>query len=325
MDDTHTRQLRYFNDCHDRSFPIPDRYGSGYYRSICPRKGILLFLEEYRLKREMPLVAEGMPPTLGFSYCISGRARWSMAGVSKPFVTRRGECELMATGFISGGSTHYGIDEPLVMVNIMIDPALITRFLGVPVDVFTFSDVFHPMETGDNVRYRKRATTGVERHIVRSLLRAPCRRPADRFFVLGKVLELAAFQMELMDEHSDEQGKFNCSGTDKALVSRAKSILKSKMQSPPSLKRLARMLGTNETKLKKSFVSCCDTTVYGYLTDCRMQRACELLTDNKLTLSQIAAELGYSERTHFTRAFTRHFGIPPSRYRRRQFSPISYS
>jgi AraC-like DNA-binding protein len=318
LDDLYTQQLKCFNHCHDRSFPIPDHFGNGYYRSVCPGKGVLLFLEEYRLKRRMPLMAEGMPPSLGASYCISGRARWSIHGVSKPFVTRRGECELMTTGATSTSSTSYDIDEPLIMVNIMIHPDLITRYFGIPMGGFGPSGMLHPIETDDKVCYRKRPITGAERQIVRKLFHTPCLRPADRLFILSKVLELSAFQLELVDDPPEEPALSRESEADMAMISRAKSILESQMQSPPSLNRLARMLGTNETKLKKCFVSCCDTTAFGYLTACRMQRACELLKDDGLTLSQIGAEVGYSERTHFTRAFTRHFGMPPSRYRRRR-------
>jgi AraC-like DNA-binding protein len=317
LNDSYTRQLRRFNDCHDQSFPIPSYYGSGYYRSVCPCKGILLFLEEYRLQREMSVAAELMPPILGFSYCISGQVRWSINGVIHCFVTRRGHCELIMTGLANGGSSCYGIDEPLIMMNIMIDPRLLKRFFDVSMEGIRFEDMLHPLATGNEVRYQKRTITGVERQVVGRLLRTPCQRPADRLFIQSKVMELAAFQLDLMDTPAAATAPPRESTADMALVSQAKSILESRLQSPPSLKRLARMLGTNETRLKKSFVSCCGTTVYGYLTACRMQRACELLGNNGLTLSQIGSELGYSERTHFTRAFTRHFGMPPSRYRRK--------
>lgn len=49
------------------------------------------------------------------------------------------------------------------------------------------------------------------------------------------------------------------------------------MQSPPFLRHLAQLMGTNETKLKRSFKAECGTTVYGYLTPRRMQIACDLL------------------------------------------------
>ena len=318
MNDLYTRLLKRFHGCHDQRFSIPDHFGNGYCRSVCPCRGILLLLEEYRLKREMPMEAEGLPPSIGFSYCISGRIEWSVNGVEKPFVTRRGQCELMATSISSVGRTRYDADEPLIILNIMLFPELIKRYFDVPVNDLLLSETLHPIETDNGVRYRKRAITNVERQIVRGLFHAPCGRPAERLLMLSKVLELAAFQLDLADTPVKKSGSVRNPDADMALVSRAQSILKSSIQAPPSLKCLARMLGTNETKLKKSFTACCDTTVYGYLTACRMQRACELLGNDNLTLSQIGAELGYSERPHFTRAFTRHFGMPPSRYRCRR-------
>jgi AraC-like DNA-binding protein len=48
---------------------------------------------------------------------------------------------------------------------------------------------------------------------------------------------------------------------------------------------------------------------------CRLDRARGLVCETGSPLKQIASELGYSDPAHFTRAFTRHFGVPPSRLR----------
>lgn len=47
----------------------------------------------------------------------------------------------------------------------------------------------------------------------------------------------------------------------------------------------------------------------------RMNRACELLRGSNATVATISKELGYSATSHFSRAFSRVFEVPPSHFR----------
>src|SRR5262249_52482895 len=53
------------------------------------------------------------------------------------------------------------------------------------------------------------------------------------------------------------------------------------------------------------------------LDEIRFEAACQLLDNTRLPLTDIAASLGYSESSAFTRAFRRWSGAVPSRRRRR--------
>ena len=50
------------------------------------------------------------------------------------------------------------------------------------------------------------------------------------------------------------------------------------------------------------------------------RRAAALVSDNRISITQIGYELGYSDVAHFTRAFTRWFGESPQSWRRRAAS-----
>jgi AraC-like DNA-binding protein len=49
----------------------------------------------------------------------------------------------------------------------------------------------------------------------------------------------------------------------------------------------------------------------------RSERACALLRDGRLPVTQIAYQLGYRDSVNFSRAFRRELGMTPSEYRRR--------
>ena len=47
----------------------------------------------------------------------------------------------------------------------------------------------------------------------------------------------------------------------------------------------------------------------------RLDWAAAQLADSDVTLAQLAAEAGFVDQSHFTRAFKRHTGLTPGRYR----------
>ncbi len=55
-----------------------------------------------------------------------------------------------------------------------------------------------------------------------------------------------------------------------------------------------------------------------YLTRYRLQRAQHLLDTTDLPITEIAAETGFAEISHFTHTFKRETGVSPHAYRRGQ-------
>ena len=57
------------------------------------------------------------------------------------------------------------------------------------------------------------------------------------------------------------------------------------------------------------------------VTRCRLARAASDLADGENSVATIARRIGYDSESSFTKAFTRHFGVPPGAYRRRLRTP----
>ena len=96
---------------------------------------------------------------------------------------------------------------------------------------------------------------------------------------------------------------------------RARRLLVERMESPPGLPELARSVGLNEFKLKAGFRTLFGTSVFGYLRTQRMAQARRLLAQRDLTVTEVAARVGYANPSKFAAAFRKHFGLPPSALR----------
>ncbi|NJM87449.1 MAG: helix-turn-helix transcriptional regulator [Hydrococcus sp. RU_2_2] len=91
----------------------------------------------------------------------------------------------------------------------------------------------------------------------------------------------------------------------------AQEILLSRLENPPSLLDLAKLVGVSDRTLRRGFQELFNTTVFAYLTSQRMEKAKCLLRERHLTVAEVAVMVGYSNQSHFTAAFKRQFGITP--------------
>jgi AraC family transcriptional activator of pyochelin receptor len=58
-----------------------------------------------------------------------------------------------------------------------------------------------------------------------------------------------------------------------------------------------------------------DKTVFQYLAEARLDIGRNLLLEGKKPVTEIALELGYASLQHFSAAFSKKFGVPPSKIR----------
>ncbi|MBN9379405.1 MAG: helix-turn-helix transcriptional regulator [Chitinophagaceae bacterium] len=134
-----------------------------------------------------------------------------------------------------------------------------------------------------------------------------------RMFLQSKCIELLTLQAQAY-EHAAGKAVQTCKTRyDKERIYFARDYLVDHAACPPSLTELARIAGLNEFKLKKGFKEVFDTSVFGYLSDFRLNKARNGLLSGAVAIKEVAEQMGYSSVQHFTRAFKKKFGMPPGR------------
>jgi len=84
-----------------------------------------------------------------------------------------------------------------------------------------------------------------------------------------------------------------------------------------SVSQYAERCGMDRYHFIHAFKECVGQSPYAFLTALRMAHACELLSGSRMPVKEVAAGCGYENPLYFSRAFSRHFGMPPSEYRRK--------
>lgn len=92
--------------------------------------------------------------------------------------------------------------------------------------------------------------------------------------------------------------------------------LKRHYRMPLDLPALARMAGLSERQLERKFHATFQTTPRNFLVKMRVVNACRLLPDPRLSLTEIALEVGFYDHSDFSRQFRKHMGESPTEYRK---------
>lgn len=87
---------------------------------------------------------------------------------------------------------------------------------------------------------------------------------------------------------------------------------------PVSVSEAQAISGLNRNKIHYGFKELYGSSLQRFCTDIRMRKAVDMLQNSSLAIAEVAEELGYSEPTNFTAAFSRYVGQLPSDFRKRE-------
>lgn len=132
-------------------------------------------------------------------------------------------------------------------------------------------------------------------------------------YLLSKSIELLVMQAEACNAALMPSPNYIKTNYDKDCIMYAREYIMNNLETPPGLLELAKIIGINEYKLKRGFKEMFGNTVFGYLSDTRLEIAKNDLLENKKSISEIALELGYSSVQHFSKAFKKKFGSSPNK------------
>jgi len=144
----------------------------------------------------------------------------------------------------------------------------------------------------------------------------PTERLSDRLTLEALSLRWLAELVEQPEINNSSACANTCPTTDSAAVMTAARFLSENLQEEHSITALSRRVHLNEFKLKKGFQHLYDSTIFKYLREERMEKAAKILRESNKNVAEVANLVGYSNPSHFARAFKDRHGILPKRYQK---------
>jgi AraC-like DNA-binding protein len=135
------------------------------------------------------------------------------------------------------------------------------------------------------------------------------------FFLRIKAEELICrLLMEL--EKRDEKHLYALNIRDIQAIYKVKEQMLEHLETPPVIKELAVCANMSPSKLKRLFKQIFGNSIFSYYQEFRMKEAAHLLKVEKLSVSDVGYQLGFTNLSHFSKVFKEHIGMKPKQYSR---------
>jgi transcriptional regulator GlxA family with amidase domain len=91
--------------------------------------------------------------------------------------------------------------------------------------------------------------------------------------------------------------------------------IEAQLDSPETAAQIAKSFGLSPRRLEQLFQSALGLTPAAYALSLRLQAARRMITDTRHPMAEVAIRCGFSSASALSRAFRRHYGLPPNRLR----------
>jgi AraC-like DNA-binding protein len=244
------------------------------------------------------MLGRGAAPRMTLPNGLSIGPRSGVLQVRRSRQALSGTCE-----FVQGGA---GFEQ----LALEVDPGRLRELLGAPALPQALENLL--TSSAPSGMYDQPMAPALLR-LLDEILYLDARGPSRQLLLEAKGLELLAVMIDELTLASEAMSPLGSRDIER--LQGARRLLLERMDCPPGLPELARAVGVNEFKLKAGFRSLFGTSVFGYLRAQRMDQARRLLVQRDLTVTEVAARVGYANPSKFAAAFRRHFGLPPSAFR----------
>src|SRR3954463_7546971 len=121
--------------------------------------------------------------------------------------------------------------------------------------------------------------------------------------------------LRLLPEPAEERHRFR-GGLPGGALRRVRGYIDSHIGDRISLDELARQAGVSRFHFARQFRLSTGASPMGYLRRVRIERSKSILQARETTIAEVAARLGFSDQSHFTRIFGRLVGVSPGSFAR---------
>lgn len=146
------------------------------------------------------------------------------------------------------------------------------------------------------------------RQLIADIVSCPFTGHLKKTWIECKVMELLLLQLNQLNNCHLKTSSIKNGDLEK--LQQVKQIIETSIEDPKTILQLSELVGINDFKLKRDFKSVFGTTIFGYLTQIRLEKAKQLILEGH-QLKEIAYLVGYKHQQHLTSAFKRYYNCLP--------------
>ncbi|RKO69835.1 AraC family transcriptional regulator [Sphingobacterium puteale] len=286
-------------------------FGEGYYKEIF-FDGIHIGYGHANLYERVLFRFESDFETVEMHFALKGKSQATGGTLSKTINFETYQHNILYGNSICGQIQWEGNEIQLCEIN--LSPVFFKKFI--PDNSILFNDFRNIIDKGKSglLKDGNRRITHEMYAIIDSIVTCERKGIFKKIYLESKIMELLLLQLEQLSDTTILNTTLKKTDVDKIYAVR--EFLLENIDSNNTLVNLAHLVGTNEFTLKKGFKELFGTTVFGFWNDAKMEHAKKLILDKNMTIGEVSDAVGYKNQRHFSDAFRRKFGFPPSKLKK---------
>ncbi|WP_297099290.1 two-component regulator propeller domain-containing protein [uncultured Draconibacterium sp.] len=159
--------------------------------------------------------------------------------------------------------------------------------------------------------------TGADMYIV---------KPFSSEFLKKIIANILENRKKIIEQLQAESGQFDVEqielkSHDEILMEKVMTIIKDNISNEKlNVEMLAEGVGISRVHMHRKLKELTNQSARDFIRNIRMKQATYLLTNKKLTVSEVAFSLGYSNLSHFSNSFKSYYGMSPTEFASKQQS-----
>jgi AraC-like DNA-binding protein len=307
----------YFNNCNEYRLNIPEEFGTGFIRGINFISGFGLVEYSCSFKESLAIhfSVNNVHP-LKFIYCSKGNIKHKFEESESMNVIDQFQNIIVASTAKNGHVLVFPPNQEIQMNSLEISRKDFKTKIGCSlnhVDV-KLRKLFKDLNARSLFFYRGNYSLAMA-DCIDQIKSNPFKDFARRIFLEGKSNEILSIQInDYEDDLKDEPKRNILRKSEIEKIQGAAQLKKNKLDKPITIKELAIEIGTNPAKLQEGFRVIFGATVNNYLNKLRLDYAKEQLLIGDLNISEIAENIGISNKSYFSRLFKASFHLNPKEF-----------
>ncbi len=295
---------------------IPPDFGNGSVSANQFKNGLdVITIKELEVRQNMDILIEGNMDQAVYelTFCLSGNMSWNLKGTQSDLNNNFSSGAFLVSPSVEE-TLQLKANQPSSFVTILLRPSFLKEYL-ISVVEDSEEDIVELLSNPMNELHLSMSELNADIQMVLHQIEKNTYQGFLRnIFIESKALELITYFFAHAQTQYKLQNTKKLRQKEKEAIKEASQILKMRMETPPSVLELSRLVGINEYKLRMGFKEVFNTTVYDYLRKLRMDKARLMLEKDEITVSEAGYLVGYSNLSHFAAAFKKEFGVNPSQY-----------
>jgi AraC-like DNA-binding protein len=298
---------------HNDLLTIPENLGKGDIRRIAFAQEFKTTLHRYILKEDLTIKrnSSGMGNELITIFFYNNEQPLGIAFNDNPIVlfSQRENSAIQVTSNDLNSAIRFPAGRYIHYMVVAISP----QYLASLLNIHEPNSVIQTITGGGNSFLFFESMNAETKLLLKNITAVNMNDKLSSFYMKIKVQELLylLFQQLSSRQHMTHQS-INSADAERLLYVRNEVL--SDLSVPPVLSQLAQSAAMSETKLKQLFKQTFGNTIYNYYQHARMEEAAFLFKQGKRSVAEVGYELGFSNLSHFSRLFEKHYGLNPKRF-----------